>query len=475
MLDDKHLKTLQITSQEDVDYFRDLDEFANFYYPKQDIKDVYALITVKPDDVEYRYFCFRYLDDMRQFKLPELKQNLEKEAVMVEFRIFPHLEFIIRNAIKKLGDSWSFTVVCGNKNYDFLVEMVNKMGADIKLIKYDRDNIDHNSYSEMLSSKEFWNKLVGEKILIYQEDSCIFKHNIDDFLGWDYIGAPWPLTQDTNSQMVGNGGLSLRSKSVMLKVIDKVDISKTKYNKSTLDNIAKRKLKIPPEDVYFSKNIIDFNLGKVADWVTANKFSVETQFHKNPFGGHRFWMAIKNWKKFLYTKVLRRKKVRTVINNCRAKIYIKSYSIKSNLIIREDTTDMAIFKQIFIQKDYDFPINMNPKFIIDGGANVGYASLFFANKFPDAEIVAIEPEDSNFEVLQKNTSEYKQVKTIKAGIWHKKAKLKIVGTEWGKCGFMTKEVDTADTYDAKTITIDEILKQSKYDEIDILKLDVEGA
>ncbi|MBU1682748.1 FkbM family methyltransferase, partial [Patescibacteria group bacterium] len=142
---------------------------------------------------------------------------------------------------------------------------------------------------------------------------------------------------------------------------------------------------------------------------------------------------------------------------------------------REDTTDMAIFKQIFIQKDYDFPINMNPKFIIDGGANVGYASLFFANKFPDAEIVAIEPEDSNFEVLQKNTSEYKQVKTIKAGIWHKKAKLKIVGTEWGKCGFMTKEVDTADTYDAKTITIDEILKQSKYDEIDILKLDVEGA
>ena len=468
------LKSLQITLTEDIDYFRDLNKFADIYYPNKDLSDVYSLIRQNPG-IEYRYFCFRYLKDIRNFKLSKLKQNLEKEAVIVEFRKFPHIEFIIRNAIKKLGNNWSFSVICGNKNYDFLQKMISEMSANIKLIKYNRDNIDKNSYSEVLASKEFWSKLVGEKILIYQEDTCIFRYNIDEFMEWDYIGAPWPITKNTNSKLVGNGGLSLRSKSVMLKVIDKIDILKTQYNTSTFEFMKKWELKIPPEDVYFSKNIIDFNLGKVADWTIANKFCIESIPHPNPFGGHKFWIANKNWKRFLYKKIFRGKKLRQLINDSRAKFYIKSYSIKSPFIIRKNTTDLAIFKQIFINKEYEFPINIKPKLIIDGGANVGYASLFFANKFPNAEITAIEPEESNFGILQKNTAKYKNIKPIQAGLWHKNINLKITGTEWGKCGFMTEEAGPDDNSDIKAITIDEILKQSKHDEIDILKLDIEGA
>ena len=151
------------------------------------------------------------------------------------------------------------------------------------------------------------------------------------------------------------------------------------------------------------------------------------------------------------------------------------YSCNFNrLIIRGNTTDMAIFRQIFVSKEYDLPFNIKPKFIIDAGANVGYASLFFADKFPEAEIVAIEPETSNCEILKQNTAKYKQIKLIQAGLWHKKANLKIVDRNGGKCGFMTEEADFVGGYDVPAITIDEILKQSKYKEIDILKLDIEG-
>ena len=46
-----------------------------------------------------------------------------------------------------------------------------------------------------------------------------------------------------------------------------------------------------PEDVFFSKSMIDFNIGKVADWEIARNFSQETQLSKNPLGGHQFWLA----------------------------------------------------------------------------------------------------------------------------------------------------------------------------------------
>lgn len=164
-----------------------------------------------------------------------------------------------------------------------------------------------------------------------------------------------------------------------------------------------------------------------------------------------------------------------IIGRIRRRIYRTYYSFKfPPLIIRKNTSDWKAFKQIFISRDYDFPIDIDPKLIIDGGANVGYASLFFADKFPKAEIFAVEPEESNFEVLKKNTARFSQIKPIKAGLWHKNAYIKVLDVGQSKWGFMIEE-SSPDGCDVQTITIDQILKQSKYDEIGILKLDIEGA
>lgn len=157
------------------------------------------------------------------------------------------------------------------------------------------------------------------------------------------------------------------------------------------------------------------------------------------------------------------------------KLYVFYYSVKFGApIIRKNTSDWKSFKQVFIFKEYDFPISFEPEFIIDAGANVGHASLFFADKFPKAEIIAIEPEKSNFEMLRKNIRRYKNIKPIKAGLWPKDAYLKVIDAGLGKWGFMTKEVGP-DDYDIKTVTVEGLLNGSGHKNIDILKLDIEGA
>ena len=97
---------------------------------------------------------------------------------------------------------------------------------------------------------------------------------------------------------------------------------------------------------------------------------------------------------------------------------------KIPLVYRPNTTDLVIARLIFeflcysIDTKNVFPPAMKdfkPRFIIDGGANVGYASVFFANRYPNVEkILAIEPEIENFTMLKYNTQYYPQVESVES-------------------------------------------------------------
>ena len=245
---------------------------------------------------EFRYFCYRFLNNIKKIKLPNIQLNKDYEAVLIEYRCLPHLEFIIRNNIYKLGSKWSYTIICGNLNYNFILNMTKNISNNIKIIKTNFDNLNQEKYSYFLTKLNFWNLLKGKKILIHQEDSIIFKSNIEDFIDWDYIGAPWPKNQNDNSNSVGNGGFSLRTKQSMIDVINKISLEKTIFNSNTLKYMKRKKLKYGPEDVYFSLNMLKYNIGKVANWKQATLFSSETIFNENSVGCHNMFSFYKNWK-----------------------------------------------------------------------------------------------------------------------------------------------------------------------------------
>jgi len=224
------------------------------------------------------------------------------ESVLIEFRIFPHIEFLIRNTIFKLGPEWCHTIICGNLNYDMVERICKSISHNINIIKLDVDNMTQSEYSEFLTTLDFWNLLRGEKILIYQEDSIIFKNNIQEFIDYDFIGAPFLKNSNDTPNCVGNGGLSLRSRSIMIEVIKKINPVECIYNSSTIDYMKFVNLEFPPEDVYFSKCMQEHFIGLVANWDIAYNFSSETVFNENSFGGHKFWCSNEKWK--IYMKKL---------------------------------------------------------------------------------------------------------------------------------------------------------------------------
>ena len=65
-------------------------------------------------------------------------------------------------------------------------------------------------------------------------------------------------------------------------------------------------------------------------------------------------------------------------------------------------SDAFIFSEIFEHRYYDFRLPVAPQTILDVGANAGFASVFFAHKYPDAAIGCVEPMPDNLRVLHSN-------------------------------------------------------------------------
>jgi FkbM family methyltransferase len=149
--------------------------------------------------------------------------------------------------------------------------------------------------------------------------------------------------------------------------------------------------------------------------------------------------------------------------------------------LRVPSTDVWMFEQIFIHREYDFDVTRPPRTIVDAGANIGLASICFASRFPEARIIAIEPEASNFALLERNVAPYRNVTALRAALWHEDGPLDLVDPDLGKSGFMTQDPRATEESFGRVLhrvpgmTVERVMREQGIEHIDILKIDIEGA
>jgi tRNA G46 methylase TrmB len=98
---------------------------------------------------------------------------------------------------------------------------------------------------------------------------------------------------------------------------------------------------------------------------------------------------------------------------------VKQATFPHPVYMRLGTSDVWAYDQVIRAKAYDVDFERDLKTIVDAGANVGYSTVYFASKYPRANVYAIEPEASNFSLLKKNTEKYPNVVCINAALWYK--------------------------------------------------------
>lgn len=164
----------------------------------------------------------------------------------------------------------------------------------------------------------------------------------------------------------------------------------------------------------------------------------------------------------------------------------------SPITLRRSIADHATFKQCMVMKQYDFSSfpqaerlmadyqallakGITP-LIIDAGANIGLATLWFANLFPQAKIASIEPDQDNFALLVRNTKHLgSKVLPINAGIWDHSTRLEIVNPNSGSASFRVQEVPAGQAGGVPALSIGDICRQAGAAHPFIVKMDIEGA
>lgn len=139
----------------------------------------------------------------------------------------------------------------------------------------------------------------------------------------------------------------------------------------------------------------------------------------------------------------------------------------------DSSSFISDYYSIFEDEIYDFKPKGHPPKIIDGGANIGLATLYWKRNFPDSDITAFEPDPQIFAALKWNVEqrEYGDVTLVQKGLW----------SEEGEVGFRPDGADGGHVAGAVTDEGEKpvvpVVRLAPYldGRIDMLKLDIEGA
>jgi FkbM family methyltransferase len=150
---------------------------------------------------------------------------------------------------------------------------------------------------------------------------------------------------------------------------------------------------------------------------------------------------------------------------------------------RPGSSDLDVFRQVFVEDEYG-PVSerfgtRGPATIVDCGANVGYSTAYFLNRYPRARAVAVEPEAGNYRLLLDNTASYfDRVSCVQAGVWNRSGWLRVSSVsdcddrEWS---YQVEEVPDKEPGAFPAFTVPELLDLVGAESISLLKMDIEGA
>ena len=147
---------------------------------------------------------------------------------------------------------------------------------------------------------------------------------------------------------------------------------------------------------------------------------------------------------------------------------------------RVANSDFLVFNEIFEHGEYEhvhkWDLSPDPR-IFDLGANIGFASVYFMSVYPDAHILAVEPDEDNCRLIQKNCWRLMKAGRLRVVRGFVAANDGVAGLDRTVRSWAFHKVDAVDANHEPVpcYSMPRLLADSGFDRIDLLKCDIEGS
>lgn len=173
-----------------------------------------------------------------------------------------------------------------------------------------------------------------------------------------------------------------------------------------------------------------------------------------------------------------------LLNEMRRKTPVKLKLYGEELFVRTSSPDLSVALSS-LGGEFDVLANSYPQnfagLIVDAGGYIGTAAIALSRLYPNSTIVTIEPSTENFEVLVSNIAYRKSIHAVNAALvpdsFVGKVTLRNRGTgDWGFT-IVEKPRDREGIFieDVATISIEGLMKTFGFEDVMIIKMDIEGA
>ena len=233
----------------------------------------------------------------------------QRAVVLIENRIDEQWLFTVLNTWLMCPTDTEFLLIADSNSVAQAKDLLNCHAPGLKASVRDVAQLEPRaqlsesaSFNEMLKQPGFWQHMPHEPLLIIQTDALLSRPLDPFFFQFPYLGAPFLPRQhseyfemrrangrissffktdtpihsspdpDVYPHLHGNGGLSIRQRSVMLSICEHWGSS------SPTEEM---------EDVFFSRHVA--RIASAPPLEIAQAFAIETTFNPQAIGSHACW------------------------------------------------------------------------------------------------------------------------------------------------------------------------------------------
>lgn len=148
--------------------------------------------------------------------------------------------------------------------------------------------------------------------------------------------------------------------------------------------------------------------------------------------------------------------------------------------VRLGTSDWLVLEEIFFNDEYGIARSFSKsdiKTIIDLGANVGYSVAFWKALFPEARVIAVEPDPDNLDACRRNVGQSPGVTLIEGCVTAETKSVNIDRSGGSSWGFKIVDRPLEDRSSVvQGYSMPDLIRLAEVPPvIDLLKCDIEGA